>query len=1118
MLSMFRRSSDPRLTFNLDHDGVRVRLLRDQELVPLKEWLVCCARCDAEKVMILRQSQELDLESSVDFELFISYDDLYEIDKDDLRTLEIAPFFPFDTRLDSYLDASMPEFKIHLRYLNTLGQEMVGMERRGGLVRYGTREWLLTPSQYLLANAVEACNASSDAVVADRLQLLARVQERALAASAAMDEYLSTETIIVPDSVFVRPRNEDDGSLSVLPVIDGLGEDLLPILDRRVQGSPRVQPLLSLEDSQGRRTRIIASPQIREALEQIKRQRRLTGERRRRLLERPREVLSQPAITLDDFSDRVKEIGLYQYRFYPFLSKKPGDWIPDEIGITFEREDGEGETERLTLTPEAVEELLAAYEQATREGHSTFEYDGKRFSITGSTGEQLRALKQAVEQLAQRAGPGEAEPGHQQPQVLIIYENVEEQDYTLQVATEAEAPTPTVQVPGTLGSDYKLLRHQLAGLAWMQSLAAGGARNGGLLADDMGLGKTLQIWSFFESLRSGHTHDQECSACGGRCTFNVLVVAPVGLLEVWREEYHKFFTGDDALPREMIYILHDHDLRRMRHEGAGREIIGRGAGTTSLDLQRLLRYPVILTSYETVRDYQFSLCQIEWSAVVVDEAQRVKNPTAMTTHAIKALKTRFFLVSTGTPVENDLADLWCLLDITVPGRLGSLREFKKAYDPKTEDDLESLSERVKHAASPNFLRRRKKDILDLPAREDLAHAVPMSELQRQQYLASIQAYRMQQDRNQSAMLGLLLELRKLSCFARGIESLDIENSAEEALAHYSGKMAWTISKLREIREAGEKALIFIEFKDMQRLIARVIRKLFGLDVDIINGDTSARTQPDGRGENRRTMIKRFEAKPGFNVLILSPVAAGVGLTITEANHVIHFTRHWNPAKEDQATDRVYRIGQHRKVHVHCPMATAPDFSTFDETLNELLVRKRKLAENALFPTLYTSDLSGDDLSAFISGAPQQPDAALSRDVLESLSEREFIALMAAIKAREGYDVEVTLPPHRGVHVLARKGGETLAIACRWGHTVTDQALFELETGLGYYRRFESNPITPVLACMVVPDPDLQSTARAARTQLVGFADLDTLVRRLGIGWADIKTWEMLDFVRTEAAG
>ncbi|MHB2017807.1 MAG: DEAD/DEAH box helicase [Candidatus Xenobia bacterium] len=337
-----------------------------------------------------------------------------------------------------------------------------------------------------------------------------------------------------------------------------------------------------------------------------------------------------------------------------------------------------------------------------------------------------------------------------------------------------------------------LLQHQLHGVAWLQAVWRDRPGSGVLLADDMGLGKTLQAWTFLERLRTGAEAAEPS-----------LIIAPVGLLENWKGEYGKFFNGAGSLPEGMLLVLHGAELARMRLAGGGNEI--GGDPIRKLDTQTIARYPIVLTSYETVRDYQFSLGSIKWGVVVTDEAQRIKNPTALITMAVKALHARFRVASTGTPVENSLADLWCIMDFVHPGQLGCLKDFMKLHGQPELAQLPTLAEDIRRAAAPHFLRRRKRDILTgLPPRHD--HVVPlaMTRVQESQYLALVQAYRESQAHSQQAMLELLLCLRRICSVADDLP----ENASASGVAAVSSKVEWLFRQLDEIRDQGEKVLIF----------------------------------------------------------------------------------------------------------------------------------------------------------------------------------------------------------------------------------------------------------------------------------------------------------------------
>ena len=203
----------------------------------------------------------------------------------------------------------------------------------------------------------------------------------------------------------------------------------------------------------------------------------------------------------------------------------------------------------------------------------------------------------------------------------------------------------------------------------------------------------------------------------------------------------------------------------------------------------------------------------------------------------------------------------------------------------------------------------------------------------------------------------------------------------------------------DIERRGEKALIFCEFRDMQRLLRHYIAESFGYSADIINGDTSADSRSS---DSRQKKIAAFQKAPGFGVIILSPLAVGFGVNIQAANHVIHYTRTWNPAKEDQATDRAYRIGQTKDVHVYCPVVRAPDFKTFDVKLDELLERKRALADDMLNGTGDVGPAEFDIGEVAPPGGIGAEAKPLTIDDVDRMTSRYFEAYVAALWARLGF--------------------------------------------------------------------------------------------------------------------
>ena len=362
----------------------------------------------------------------------------------------------------------------------------------------------------------------------------------------------------------------------------------------------------------------------------------------------------------------------------------------------------------------------------------------------------------------------------------------------------------------------------------------------------------------------------------------------------------------------------------------------------------------MLTTYETLRDYDREFGRVRFAVMLFDEAQKIKTSSVRITDAAKAMNADFRLALTGTPIENRLADLWCITDTVHPAYLGDLKTFSAQYERTPDLDrlstLKASLDRWQGGRPPILLRRLKEDELpDLPLRNEKVLKGLMPATQLLAYETTIADARKAQ--KPGAVLEALLRLRALSLHPAGKA-----NSTDQEFIAGSSRMLLTFEVLDDIAKRGERALIFLDDLEMQARLVGIIQRRYGLPTPpmVINGRVD--------GVSRQARVDRFQAATeGFDVMILSPRAGGVGLTLTTANHVIHLSRWWNPAVEDQCTGRVHRIGQTRPVSVHIPIGILPDGrQSFDENLHALLDRKRKLMKEALMPPAAT-DTDRNDL-------------------------------------------------------------------------------------------------------------------------------------------------------------
>ena len=688
-------------------------------------------------------------------------------------------------------------------------------------------------------------------------------------------------------------------------------------------------------------------------------------------VEEEADIASGLLVETAQYAERVIGLGVWAKPDIPWLKAPSGQWMPERFPVQI------GET-TITLDQRSTETLMEAWAAATEAGEAQLSHEGRALE-TERVGEALRSLglvpsepEQPQQEQAEEDGDAvqpdpQAEPGPEsdpepapseaaERQVLQIHQNFDGVDY-LMAHPHRFSPLPQ-GFPGDLTrSDPK--PHQEVGFEWLCAAWKAGWP-GVLLADDMGLGKTFQSLAFLAWLCKTHVASRQAEGASHR---PILVVAPTALLRNWIEEAERHLQP--GVLGERIDAFGSALARLRSQAGVG------WSEEDSLDVARLRKADWVLTTYETLAQHHRAFARIAFSAAIFDEAQKIKNPGTVNTQAAKAMNVDFCLMMTGTPIENRLADLWCIVDRAVPGYLGALKDFSKTYEDAGEDRLEELKAKLDgpDARTPALmLRRMKAEILSaLPERRRVNLAAEMPPAQAAAYGTALRAA-MEGERSHGAMLKAIHAFRGLSLHPDGVADLDpFDARAVETWIGRSARLAETVKALDGIAKRGEKALLFLEDLAMQSACARAIATRFGLkrEPGIINGKVP--------GEKRLAIVDAFQAgPPGFDLLVLSPKAAGVGLTITAANHVIHLSRWWNPAVEDQCNDRCYRIGQDKPVTIHVPQAIHPAFgeASFDLTLDRLLERKRSLSHAMLRPPV-----EDGDVEALFGGMMQPMDRA-----------------------------------------------------------------------------------------------------------------------------------------------
>ena len=767
---------------------------------------------------------------------------------------------------------------------------------------------------------------------------------------------------------------------------------------------------------------------------------------------------------LSGYSTRIEGIGVEKPYYSPYIAKKDEgeSWFPDNVlPVVVYQPAGSSEPVAVPTSRPAIEMLEKAVAAAQSAGDATVKVSWLPQPMPVEDANEItKTFNKVFEDIEAK---GVFEPArHPKTQSvplgprkqLVLRANILTVEYEEQ-RREALQDVPKIPaMPRAIRPEYSLLPHQLEGLAWMQHLMGLSSEfqvRGAVLADDMGLGKTFQLLSLMCWML-----EQDSSVAP------MLVVAPVSLLENWAAEASKFFESG-ALPVMTAYGDSLRDLRVPRKQIDVRLQSEDG-------LVKFLRpdwvgsAKVVLTTYETLRDLEFSFASQRWSVMVCDEAQRIKNPAAMVTRAAKKQNVGFRIACTGTPVENTLADLWCLFDYVQPGLLGALNDFGQRYRKPIEaktDEEKARVEELRARIAPQILRRMKADVAkDLPAKIIVADCrkLLLSDTQRNLYAKSIESFKRRGEPGSATPfknhLGLLHYLR-LICTDPRPHGLNVfKPEPTSAYRAKAPKLDWLLKTLRNVQAQGDKAIVFCEFREIQRLLKHYIHEELGYKADIINGDTNASASSTS---SRQKRIEAFQKSPGFAVLILSPVAVGFGVNIQAANHVVHYTRTWNPAKEDQATDRAYRIGQKKSVYVYYPVVHAEDFTTFDVKLDQLLTYKRSLAEDMLNGSgdLRPGDFSIADVVPAADG--QGIDERVTLDVALRMGWQHFECLAGVLWSKRGYDCYRTPGSgDNGVDIVAIRGSVGRLVQTKTsgtdGASLGWDAVKEVVAGEAFYRR------------------------------------------------------------------
>jgi Superfamily II DNA/RNA helicases, SNF2 family len=479
------------------------------------------------------------------------------------------------------------------------------------------------------------------------------------------------------------------------------------------------------------------------------------------------------------------------------------------------------------------------------------------------------------------------------------------------------------------GFEGTLRPYQKRGFAWLAFLKRWGL--GACLADDMGLGKTVEALAL---LQRTYNHAAQNGQAGDGPKPS-LVVCPTSVVSNWKKEANRFTP----------------DLSVLIHHGSDR------APDEEAFLEQVADHTLVVTNYAILRRDVELFRARSWDTVVLDEAQYIKNPSAQRTQAARSLTAQHRVAMTGTPVQNNVGELWSIMEILNPGLLGSQKSFKEQFFRPIQNERDrNAMRRLKRITGPFILRRQKTDptvVDDLPEKQEMTVYTDLTEEQASLYRAVV-------DETTAALEGETSELdmeRRGLVLSTLMQLKQICNHPAQYLhddskiAGRSGKLSRLVEMLEEMLAAEERALIFTQFTEMGEMLKRHLQETFGREALFLHGGV--------KQEKRDQMVERFqEADDPPPFFLLSLKAGGTGLNLTRANHVFHYDRWWNPAVENQATDRAFRIGQTKRVQVHKFVCAG----TLEERIDDMIERKKSLAEQVVDAGEdWVTELSTDEL-------------------------------------------------------------------------------------------------------------------------------------------------------------
>lgn len=1143
ILSGFSNNKEKDISFKPEFTEdvyVRIFMFYDNNKVKIND--------DNEEILLLLSSTNLELAEN-EQHLLISYDNIYDLyytdDNeliDDYQLLGLPDLFNGYINIENlgnFRQNKEVKYSFSFKDLeNSFDYDIQIYKNNILLVNDGYK--IIPQDMYQLIKNINSYNHDEISYkdLTKQFETFNTIKEFAEKTNVLLHSRLSNEEKSIVIDKIALDFNKTENGLEIFPIVSDKDQKFNNELLKKFDRADGVRNFYNIND-QGKIKKVIFKN--KKSAQKIKRNRLLTGEDELKFYQGKNEIWEDDNFDLSQYGPRVKGIGYLSYRANDWSEKNDISWFDLE-------ENGElpklyTNTNSFILKPKDKEKLEKKLRDVNENGKEVIDVgfndkEGKQYKVPMTERQlvnEINKINEAIHDISEIksvkvleniAEEVEANPDqeyieyngryikthnpetvknhlnkqkenketkkkdNEKPRSLLVKENLKEKEYD---EKSSFIEMGKIELPDSLDAD--LYPHQEKGIVKLQSLYLGSQLNGMLLADDMGLGKTLQILTFLAWLKENDKLNL------------ALVVAPTTLIDNWdnpnptnKGEMQKFFPYGFF----KTYKLKGHISQQ--------------------ELDELKKYDVILTSYTSLRINHVLLGKLHWNVMICDEAQKVKNSTTQVSVAVKAQNADFKISCTATPIENSLLDLWNIVDYAVPGILGARDEFKKNYvnqlsnDEITYNGRKDLNNDLVERINNNFLRRNKKDHLEgLPKKHIHVYGLKANDYEFDEI----------RELNRLKRLGEhplpLIQKMVSVCSHPALISNNISvNSDIDKLLNYSTKLRYLRKLIKPIQDKKEKVLIFTIFKKMQKILVKAINSWCNFMPIVVNGETAP--------HKRKNIFNNFRNSKGFNVLVLSPEVAGVGINLVEANHVIHYTRFWNPAREDQATDRVYRIGQYKDVHVYYPILSFNDNYEYhfnnendyvqkyleinieekspEEKLNKLLVEKKDLLMNFFFAAGETS-INWTNISE-----EEKENISKSLDInniFNNLNPAEFEILISELYKNKNYKTYPTVQSgDNGVDVVCVKNDKISLIQCKMtkkGSNLSKTAINELVGARRIYANAlnkKVDELTVVTTAMNITD-NTNFAAKQNNVSIITYKELAQELLENKIYYSEIET-------------